>query len=142
MLTSKAPAEPAKIANAVFVLIAPQLRANGSPESQLRVVAQRHEPQPALVLLGDPVAFLVLLVLLLYGAPGDTVSTILFSVLLLCGVERLLINLLGVLREVVLHAVRQLRYLLVGHLAPRISWLFYYALSVPPKRLSQPLVRW
>jgi hypothetical protein len=89
--TSAAPAEPTKIANAVFVLIAPPLRANGSPESQLRVVAQRDAPQPVSAFL-DPVAVLVLLVFLLHGAPGDAVGPILFAVLLLCGVEGLLVD--------------------------------------------------
>src|SRR5215212_10339460 len=71
-----------------------------------------------LAILLDPVALIVLLVLVLYRAPGDTVGAVLFSVLILCGVEGLLVDLLGVLGEVVLHVVRKLRDLLVGHLGP------------------------
>ena len=58
------------------------------------------------MLFGDPLSHLVLLVFLLYGAPGDAVGAVLFAVLLLCGVERLLVDLLGVLGEVVLHTIR------------------------------------
>jgi hypothetical protein len=72
------------------------LRANTSYESPVRLIAQKDAPQPVSAFL-DPVAFLVLLVFLLYGAPGDAVGPILFSVLLRCGVERLFIDLLSVL---------------------------------------------
>ena len=58
------------------------------------------------ILFGDPLFVLVLLVFLLYGAPGDAVGPILFAVLLLCGVERPFIDLLGVLGEVVLYTIR------------------------------------
>src|SRR5919112_2824490 len=64
-----------------------------------------------------PVALLVLLVLVLYRAPGDTVGAVLFSVLILCGVESLLVDLLGSLGQVVLHVVRKLSNLLVRHFA-------------------------
>jgi len=53
----------------------------------------------------DPVALVVLLVFLLYGTPGHSVGTVLFSILILCGVEGLLVDLLGVLGQVVLNAV-------------------------------------
>jgi hypothetical protein len=59
-----------------------------------------------LAILLDPVAFLVLLVFLLYGASGGAVGAVLLTVLSLCGVERLLVDLLGVLGQVVLHVVR------------------------------------
>src|SRR5829696_5559760 len=70
-----------------------------------------------LAILLDPVALLVLLVLVLYSAPGDAMCAVLFSVLILCGVEGLLVlvDLLGVLGQVVLHVVRKLCDLLVGH---------------------------
>src|SRR5215218_3853743 len=71
-----------------------------------------------LAILLDPVALIVLLVPILHGAPGHPVGAVLFSVLILCGVEGLLVDLLGVLGEVVLHVVRKLRDLLVGHLGP------------------------
>jgi hypothetical protein len=119
--TSAAPAEPTKLANAVFVLIAPPLRANAGPESPVRVIAQKDAPQPVSAFL-DPVAVLVPLVFLLHGAPGDAVGAILLSVLLLRGVERLLVDLLGVLGEIVLHIIRELRYLPVGNPAPPIWW--------------------
>ena len=77
--------------------------------------------QPVSVLFGDPVAVLILLVLLLYGAPGDAVGAILFSVLLLCGVKCLFVDLLGVLGKIILYTIWQLRDLLVGHLAPRVQ---------------------
>jgi hypothetical protein len=64
-----------------------------------------------------PVALVVLLILVLHGAPGDTVGTILLTVLLLCGVEGLLVDLLGVLWQIVLDVVRKLRDLLVGYLS-------------------------
>jgi hypothetical protein len=51
-----------------------------------------------LAILLDPVALLVLLVLVLYGAPSDAMGAVLFSILILCGVERLLVDLcLGML---------------------------------------------
>src|SRR5215208_6182414 len=133
--TSAAPAEPTKIANAVFVPIAPPLSANTSPESPVRVIAQKDAPQPVSAFL-DPVAFLVLLVFLLYSAQGDAVGAILFAVLLLRGVEGLLVDLLRFLGEIVLHIIRKLRYLLVGHPAPPIWWPLL-RLFVPPKELSQ-----
>jgi hypothetical protein len=46
-------------------------------------------------ILLNPVALLVLLVLLLHGAPGDAVGAVLLAVLLLGGVEGLLVDLLG-----------------------------------------------
>src|SRR5918995_2562897 len=79
-------------------------------------------------ILLDPVAFIIFLVLLLYGAPGDAVSAIFLTVLIFGGVEGLFVDLLGVPWQVVLHVVRQLRYLLVGHPAPCASRL---ALSRP-----------
>src|SRR5215210_9350032 len=71
-----------------------------------------------LAILLDPIALIVLLVLVLYSAPGDAMGAVLLSVLILCGVEGLLVDLLGVLGQVVLDAVGQLRNLLVGHLDP------------------------
>src|ERR671921_2661289 len=68
-------------------------------------------------ILLDPVALLVLLVLVLYRAPGDTVGAVLLAVLILCGVESLLVDLLGVLGQVVLDVVRKLSNLLVRHFA-------------------------
>src|SRR5215203_5353524 len=68
-----------------------------------------------LAILLDPVALLVLLVLLLHGAPGNAVGAVLLAVLILCGVEGLLVDLLGSLGQVVLDAVWQLSDLLVGH---------------------------
>ena len=53
-------------------------------------------------LLLDPVALVVLLVLILHGAPGYPVSAALLPVVLLGGIERLLVDLLGVLGQVVL----------------------------------------
>jgi hypothetical protein len=73
--------------------------------------------QYELAILLDPVALLVLLVLVLYGAPGDAVGAILLAVLILRGVERLLVDLLGVLGQVVLDVVRKLGDLLVGYLS-------------------------
>src|SRR4028119_728458 len=67
-------------------------------------------------LLLDPVALVVLLVLLLHGAPSRGVGAALLAVLIFGGVEGLLVDLLGVLWQVVLHVVRQLRDPLVGHL--------------------------
>src|SRR5215218_9030178 len=64
-----------------------------------------------------PVALIVLLVLVLHGAPGHSVGTILLAILILCGVEGLLVDLLGVLWQIVLDVVRKLRDLLVGHLS-------------------------
>jgi hypothetical protein len=64
-----------------------------------------------------PVALVVLLVLVLHGAPGDPVGAIFLTVLLLGGVEGLLVDLLGVLWQIVLDVVRKLRDLLVGHLS-------------------------
>src|SRR5215208_6146061 len=66
-------------------------------------------------ILLDPVALLVLLVFVLYGAPGYPMGAILLAVLILCGVEGLLVDFLGVLGQVVLDVVRKLRDLLVGH---------------------------
>jgi hypothetical protein len=71
-------------------------------------------------ILLDPVALLILLVLVLYGAPGYAVGAVLFSVLILCGVEGLLVDLLGSLGQVVLDVVRQLGYLLVRYRTPLI----------------------
>jgi hypothetical protein len=53
-------------------------------------------------ILLDPVA---LLMLVLYGATGYAVGAVLFSVLILCGVEGLLVDLLCSLGQVVLDAV-------------------------------------
>src|SRR5215212_3878075 len=71
-------------------------------------------------ILLDPVALLVLLVLVLNCAPGNAVGAIFLAVLLFGGVEGLLVDLLGSLGKVVLDAVWQLRYLLVRHRTPRI----------------------
>src|SRR5215217_6770748 len=71
-----------------------------------------------LAILLDPVAFVVFLVFLFHGAPGDAVGAILLPVLVLCGVEGLFVDLLGVFGEVVLDVIRQLGYLLVGHRSP------------------------
>src|SRR5215208_6654059 len=68
-----------------------------------------------LAILLDPIALIVLLVLVLYRAPGDAVGAVLLAVLILCGVERLLVGLLGSLGQVVLDVVRKLCDLLVGH---------------------------
>src|SRR5829696_7736036 len=73
--------------------------------------------EPVLAILLNPVALLVLLVLVLYGAPGDAMGPVLLSVLILRGVEGLLVDLLGVLWQVILDVVRKLRDLLVGHLS-------------------------
>jgi hypothetical protein len=59
-----------------------------------------------LAILLDPVALLVLLVYLLYGAPGDAMGPILFSVLILRGVEGIFVDLLGVFGQVVLDVIR------------------------------------
>jgi hypothetical protein len=69
----------------------------------------------ALAVLRNPVTLVVLLVLVLDGAPGDAVGAVLLTVLILCGVERLLVDLLGVLGQVVLHTIWQLRDLVVWH---------------------------
>jgi hypothetical protein len=53
-----------------------------------------------LALLLDPVALVVLLVLILHGAPGYPVSAALLPVVLLGGVEGLLVDLLGVRKGV------------------------------------------
>src|SRR5215208_7112913 len=71
-------------------------------------------------ILLDPVALLILLVLVLYCTPGNAVGAVLLAALLLCGVEGLLVDLLRVLGKVVLDAVWQLRYLLVRHRTPFI----------------------
>src|ERR671911_1225169 len=63
-----------------------------------------------------PVALVILLVLVLHGAPGYPVGAILLTELILGGVEGLLVDLLGVLGEIVLDVVRKLGYLLVGHI--------------------------
>src|SRR5215216_3934162 len=68
-----------------------------------------------LAILLDPIALLVLLVLVLYRAPGDAMGAVLLSVLLIRGVEGLLVDLLGSLGQVVLDIVRKLGDLLVGH---------------------------
>jgi hypothetical protein len=60
---------------------------------------------------------IVLLVLLLDGASSHPVGAILLTVLIFGGVEGLFVDLLGVLGEVVLDAVRKLGDLLVRHLA-------------------------
>jgi hypothetical protein len=86
-----------------------------------RVLDKTRYPVPLqheLIILLDPVALLVLLVFLLYGAPGDPIGAILLAVLILCGVEGLLVDLLGVFGEVVLYTIRKLSDLLVGHLDP------------------------
>src|SRR5215217_7000036 len=69
------------------------------------------------ILLLDPLTFFVLLVLLLDGAPGNPVAAILLVVLLLGGVVSCPVDLLGVLGQVVPHAVRQIGKLLVRHAA-------------------------
>src|SRR5215211_3530205 len=66
----------------------------------------------------DPVAFLILLILVLNCAPGNTVGAIFLTVLLFGGVEGLLVDLLGSLGKVVLDVVRKLCDLLVGHRVP------------------------
>lgn len=58
-----------------------------------------------LLLFRNPVAVVVLFVLLLYGK-GDPVSPALLLVLLLGGVESLFVDLLRVTGQVVFHAVR------------------------------------
>src|SRR5215210_708172 len=68
-----------------------------------------------LAILLDPIALIVLLVLVLYRAPGDAMGAVLLSVLILSGVEGLLVDLLCVLGKVVLDVVRKLCDLLVGH---------------------------
>jgi hypothetical protein len=73
-----------------------------------------------LAILLDPVALIVLLVLVLDGAPSHAVGAVLLTVLIFGGVEGLLVDLLGSLGEVVLDAVWQLRYLLVRYRTPRI----------------------
>src|SRR5919112_169556 len=73
--------------------------------------------EDVLAILLDPVALLVLLVLVLNCAPGDAMGAVFFTVLILGGVEGLLVDLLSVLGKVVLDVVRKLRDLLVGHLA-------------------------
>ena len=73
-----------------------------------------------LAILLDPIALIVLLVLVLYRAPGDAMGAVLLAVLILCGVEGLLVDLLGSLGQVVLDVVRQLGYLLVRYRTPLI----------------------
>src|SRR5215216_4992357 len=68
----------------------------------------------------DPVALLILLVLVLNCAPGYAVGAIFLTVLLFGGVEGFLVDLLGSLGKVVLDTLWQLRYLLVRHRTPRI----------------------
>src|SRR5215203_6366713 len=70
-----------------------------------------------LAILLDPIALLVLLVLVFYRAPGDAVGAVLLAVLILRGVEGLLVDLLGSLGQVVLDVVRKLGDLLVRHFA-------------------------
>src|SRR3712207_911593 len=72
-------------------------------------------PLRGITLFGDPVALVVLLVLVLDGAPRHAVGAVLLAVLFFGGAERLLVDLLRVLGQVVLHAVRQLRDHLVRH---------------------------
>ncbi len=60
----------------------------------------------SLVFLGDPLPVLVLLVLLLDGAPGHSMGAFLLTVLLLGRVVRRPVDLPRVLREVPLYAVR------------------------------------
>jgi hypothetical protein len=60
------------------------------------------------VLFLDPVTLVVLLVLVLDGAPGDAVGALLLAVLLLGGVVGRPVDLLPMLGEVVPHAVRQI----------------------------------
>jgi hypothetical protein len=66
---------------------------------------------------------IVLLVLVLDGAPSYPVGAALLPILLLCGVEGLLVDLLGVLGQVVPHAVRQVAEVIVRHLAssPKVA---------------------
>src|SRR5215207_3264227 len=64
-----------------------------------------------------PVALVVLFILVLHSAPGDAVGAVFFTVLILSGVEGFLVDLLGVLWQIVLDVVRKLRDLLVGHLS-------------------------
>src|SRR5215213_5776810 len=59
-----------------------------------------------LAILLDPVALIVLLVFVLHGAPGYAMGAILLSVLILCRVEGLLVDLLGSLGQVVLDIIR------------------------------------
>src|SRR5215213_9816447 len=72
-------------------------------------------------ILLDPVALLILLVLVLYCTPGNAVGAIFLTILLFGGVEGLLVDFLGSLGKVVLDAVWQLRYLLVRHRTPPSS---------------------
>ena len=94
-----------------------QVNFSESTSCELRGIT--HEvPEPACVglrlnpfygsasaILLDPVALLVLLVFLLHGASSDTVGAVLLAVLILCGVERLLVDLLCVLGQVVFHVI-------------------------------------
>jgi hypothetical protein len=64
------------------------------------------------------VTLLVLFVLLLHRAPGYPVSALLLPILLFGGVERFFVYLLGVLGEVLSHALRQIAQTVVGYLSP------------------------
>jgi len=82
-----------------------------------------------------PFALVVLLVLVLHGAPSDAVGAVLLAVLILCGVEGLLVNLLGSLGQVILDAVRKLGDLLVGHrvLLQMLAYTTLVTVCLPPR---------
>ncbi len=64
----------------------------------------------------DPVAVVILVILLLDGGPGDPVGALLVLVVLLPGaVERFLLDALSVRREIVLDRIRQVSPVPVRH---------------------------
>jgi hypothetical protein len=69
------------------------------------------------ILLLDPAALVVLLVLVLDGAPGDAVGAFLLAVVIPGGVVGRAVDLLRVLGKLVPHAVRLIAQILVRHLA-------------------------
>jgi hypothetical protein len=70
-----------------------------------------------LALFGDPLAVLVLLVLVLDGTSGYPVGAALLPVLLFGRVEGFLVDLLRVFGQIVLHAIRQFVDLPVRHVS-------------------------
>src|SRR4028118_886883 len=84
------------------------MEARASPNFRRRPIGPLPRAWRYLLLL-HPVALVVLLVLVLDRAPGRGVGATLLPVLVFRGVEGLLVDLLGVLGQVCLDVVRQLR---------------------------------
>src|SRR5215217_6559435 len=82
-----------------------------------RIFSTSGGPQGLWSVLLEPVALVILLVLVLDSAPGDAVGAFLLAVLVLGGVVGRAVDLLRVLGEVVPHAVRQIAQVFVRHLA-------------------------